>query len=262
MEVSAHLLVDRRGGCTQFVPFDLRAWHAGVSSWQGRPGCNDYSIGIELEGARRRSRLQQRPVPESWRAVIRALCGLAYPTPGTADALAGHCGDRAGAQDGSGSGLRLGASSRGTLADGGRSTVGAACPVVCSCMLALLGPCTPPPPGVEPSGGCAGSRACEIPGRARSASRRWPRIWRRPCYAVWSLGRPGRRRRGPLPTIRPTLRSKCPGSAMPSHLSLESAGRAAGPQLIPRMGYGSGRRRALGPAGAHSAVPVWISGAG
>ena len=50
LRVSAHVLVDRRGAVTQFVPFGLRAWHAGVSSYQGRAQCNDFSIGIELEG--------------------------------------------------------------------------------------------------------------------------------------------------------------------------------------------------------------------
>jgi AmpD protein len=48
--VSAHLLINRQGQITQFVPFNKRAWHAGVSSFQGRTGCNDFSIGIELEG--------------------------------------------------------------------------------------------------------------------------------------------------------------------------------------------------------------------
>lgn len=50
VEVSTHLFIDRRGRLTQFVPFDLRAWHAGVSSFRGRSGCNGFSIGIELEG--------------------------------------------------------------------------------------------------------------------------------------------------------------------------------------------------------------------
>lgn len=50
VQVSAHLLVDRQGGVHQFVGFDQQAWHAGVSSWMGRPGCNAYSVGIELEG--------------------------------------------------------------------------------------------------------------------------------------------------------------------------------------------------------------------
>jgi len=50
IEVSAHLLVRRDGELVQFVPFQQRAWHAGESSFRGRERCNDYSIGIELEG--------------------------------------------------------------------------------------------------------------------------------------------------------------------------------------------------------------------
>lgn len=48
--VSAHFLVRRDGELMQFVPCVKRAWHAGVSSWRGRAQCNDFSIGIELEG--------------------------------------------------------------------------------------------------------------------------------------------------------------------------------------------------------------------
>jgi AmpD protein len=50
LQVSAHLLIRRDGKVVQFVPFDKRAWHAGQSSFQGRENCNDFSIGIELEG--------------------------------------------------------------------------------------------------------------------------------------------------------------------------------------------------------------------
>ncbi|MDE4455422.1 1,6-anhydro-N-acetylmuramyl-L-alanine amidase AmpD [Psychrobacter sp. DAB_AL62B] len=50
-EVSAHLFIERDGAVTQFVNFNERAWHAGRSSYLGRPECNDYSIGIELEGS-------------------------------------------------------------------------------------------------------------------------------------------------------------------------------------------------------------------
>lgn len=50
LEVSAHLFIDRAGKITQFAPFTARAWHAGVSSFDGVENCNDYSIGIELEG--------------------------------------------------------------------------------------------------------------------------------------------------------------------------------------------------------------------
>lgn len=51
MTVSAHFYIRRRGELVQFVSVDDRAWHAGVSSYRGRSNCNDYSIGIELEGA-------------------------------------------------------------------------------------------------------------------------------------------------------------------------------------------------------------------
>ena len=50
LEVSSHLLIDRDGVVTQFVPLNSRAWHAGESSYQGCSGCNDFSVGIELEG--------------------------------------------------------------------------------------------------------------------------------------------------------------------------------------------------------------------
>jgi N-acetyl-anhydromuramoyl-L-alanine amidase len=50
VRVSAHLLIRRDGRLIQYVPCERRAWHAGVSSFQGRERCNDYSIGIELEG--------------------------------------------------------------------------------------------------------------------------------------------------------------------------------------------------------------------
>ncbi len=50
MQVSAHLLIRRDGEIVQFVPFDKRAWHAGKSRFQERENCNDFSIGIELEG--------------------------------------------------------------------------------------------------------------------------------------------------------------------------------------------------------------------
>jgi len=51
VRVSAHALIRRDGSVTQYVPFAQRAWHAGKSVYQGRTDCNDFSIGIELEGA-------------------------------------------------------------------------------------------------------------------------------------------------------------------------------------------------------------------
>jgi len=50
LEVSAHFVIRRSGKLLQFVSCDRRAWHAGASQWRGRDNCNDYSIGIELEG--------------------------------------------------------------------------------------------------------------------------------------------------------------------------------------------------------------------
>lgn len=51
MKVSAHLLIKRCGEVVQYVAFNKRAWHAGISEYQGRQQCNDFSIGIELEGS-------------------------------------------------------------------------------------------------------------------------------------------------------------------------------------------------------------------
>jgi AmpD protein len=51
LKVSSHLYIKRDGEITQFVPFDKRAWHAGESSFNGEYDCNDFSIGIELEGS-------------------------------------------------------------------------------------------------------------------------------------------------------------------------------------------------------------------
>ncbi len=51
VQVSAHFLIRRTGGIVQFVPVTRRAWHAGPSSWRGRSRCNDFSVGVELEGA-------------------------------------------------------------------------------------------------------------------------------------------------------------------------------------------------------------------
>ena len=50
LRVSAHFLIGRDGALTQFVSCSRRAWHAGTSSWRGRAQCNDFSIGVELEG--------------------------------------------------------------------------------------------------------------------------------------------------------------------------------------------------------------------
>lgn len=55
LRVSAHFLIRRDGELIQFVPCQRRAWHAGQSTWRGRPRCNDFSLGIELEGSDRQN---------------------------------------------------------------------------------------------------------------------------------------------------------------------------------------------------------------
>ena len=51
LEVSSHVLIRRDGSVIQYVPFHQRAWHAGASNWDGKERCNDFTIGIELEGS-------------------------------------------------------------------------------------------------------------------------------------------------------------------------------------------------------------------
>ena len=55
LRVSAHFFIRRSGELIQFVPCDRRAWHAGTSGWRGRERCNDFSIGVELEGCDERN---------------------------------------------------------------------------------------------------------------------------------------------------------------------------------------------------------------
>lgn len=84
LRVSAHLLIRRDGSVTQYVPFHQRAWHAGASSFDGRDRCNDFSIGIELEGT------DDIPYERAqYAALVEAVTALhqAYPT---LNALAGH----------------------------------------------------------------------------------------------------------------------------------------------------------------------------
>lgn len=86
VRVSAHLLIDRRGRVVQFVPFDRRAWHAGVSNWCGRHGCNDFSIGIELEGEDGRAYTQRQ-----YRKLSKVTSALLARYPALArEAIVGH----------------------------------------------------------------------------------------------------------------------------------------------------------------------------
>lgn len=86
LTVSAHLLIKRDGTCIQYVPFDKRAWHAGKSIYEGRERCNDFSIGIELEGTELVDYTDQQYVQLA--AVIRSLLE-AYPTLST-QRITGH----------------------------------------------------------------------------------------------------------------------------------------------------------------------------
>ncbi|MDH4258708.1 MAG: 1,6-anhydro-N-acetylmuramyl-L-alanine amidase AmpD [Gammaproteobacteria bacterium] len=86
LRVSSHVLIARDGAMTQYVPFSMRAWHAGASNWCGREACNDYSIGIELEGA------DEEPYDDRQYPVLAALIAslqLAYPALAMG-AVAGH----------------------------------------------------------------------------------------------------------------------------------------------------------------------------
>ena len=77
MKVSAHLLIRRDGRLNQYVAFNKRAWHCGVSQYQGRERCNDFSIGIELEGSVKQSYTDVQY--QSLAEVVRVLLSY-YPT--------------------------------------------------------------------------------------------------------------------------------------------------------------------------------------
>lgn len=86
-KVSAHVLIRRDGAMIQYVPFHLRAWHAGESCFEGRTRCNDFSIGIELEGS------DDEPYqPAQYTSLAALLTSLlaSYPTL-SAQRIVGHC---------------------------------------------------------------------------------------------------------------------------------------------------------------------------
>jgi N-acetyl-anhydromuramoyl-L-alanine amidase len=86
LRVSSHVLIARDGAMTQYVPFGRRAWHAGPSWWRGREGCNDFSIGIELEGA------DELPYDDrQYEALASLVAALQRAYPTLADGwIAGH----------------------------------------------------------------------------------------------------------------------------------------------------------------------------
>ncbi|VAX12864.1 1,6-anhydro-N-acetylmuramyl-L-alanine amidase [hydrothermal vent metagenome] len=92
MRVSAHLLLRRDGSIIQYVPFSQRAWHAGESCFQGRSRCNDYSIGIELEGT---DELAYAEIQYQALQSLITVLSQAYPgiRPGR---IVGHCDIAAG----------------------------------------------------------------------------------------------------------------------------------------------------------------------
>ncbi len=86
LRVSAHLLIERDGAIVQFIPFEQRAWHAGDSCFEGRDNCNDFSIGIELEGSDDAAYTEAQ-----YASLVRVTQALmqAYPAI-TAERIAGH----------------------------------------------------------------------------------------------------------------------------------------------------------------------------
>ncbi|MGJ8668436.1 MAG: 1,6-anhydro-N-acetylmuramyl-L-alanine amidase AmpD [Oceanococcus sp.] len=87
LRVSAHLFIRRAGSMIQFVSFDDRAWHAGVSEFAGRDNCNDFSIGIEMEGndSRPYTQAQYRQL-----LAVTRLLSQRYPRI-TQERVVGHC---------------------------------------------------------------------------------------------------------------------------------------------------------------------------
>ena len=87
MEVSAHALIRRDGEVLQYVPFSRRAWHAGRSSFEGVSACNDYAIGIELEGCDSDG---YTDIQYQKLAALSAALVAHYPCL-TAERIVGHC---------------------------------------------------------------------------------------------------------------------------------------------------------------------------
>lgn len=87
LRVSSHLLIRRDGEVVQYVPFHQRAWHAGISEFSGRERCNDYSIGIELEGT---DEIPYEPIQYQRLAEVSREIMLEYPHI-TKERIVGHC---------------------------------------------------------------------------------------------------------------------------------------------------------------------------
>ncbi|MBN2808783.1 MAG: 1,6-anhydro-N-acetylmuramyl-L-alanine amidase AmpD [Deltaproteobacteria bacterium] len=87
LKVSSHYFIDRQGKIIRFVPEAKRAWHAGVSRFQGRSNCNDFSLGIELEGDdfTEFSEIQYQRLSE-----LLQLIKIRFPAV-TSERIVGHC---------------------------------------------------------------------------------------------------------------------------------------------------------------------------
>lgn len=87
LRVSSHLLIERDGALLQFVPLERRAWHAGESCFQGRARCNDFSIGVELEGTD-----DSAYTPAQYQVLADVITRLRAIYPGIrSDRIVGHC---------------------------------------------------------------------------------------------------------------------------------------------------------------------------
>lgn len=86
LKVSAHCLINRQGGITQYVNFNQMAWHAGLSNFEGREKCNEFSIGIELEGSNNQpfTELQYQTLAKLTRLLMKC-----YPNI-TPERIVGH----------------------------------------------------------------------------------------------------------------------------------------------------------------------------
>ncbi len=86
LKVSSHLLIRRNGELVQYVPFHRRAWHAGVSQFEGRERCNDFSVGIELEGSD-----EESYEPAQYTRLAEVIVALERAYPGLSrQRLVGH----------------------------------------------------------------------------------------------------------------------------------------------------------------------------
>ncbi len=87
LRVSAHIMINREGLITQYVPFTRRAWHAGESEYEDRANCNDYSIGIELEGCDNKDF-----TPVQYEALVKITNSITKFWPKiNKDRITGHC---------------------------------------------------------------------------------------------------------------------------------------------------------------------------